>query len=139
MVKVPLRVLVTDAKLLAHETFKLHIEALQKQGHEVVVDSGELLKFDFIAGPNCWYVNPNTFGLFKLAWENARKVANADTKRIDKQATKKAAARAAKPKRKAGKGSRKSQVAAGVEEQSSSASNTTGGTVASQLEVGDLL
>ena len=100
MVKVPLRVLVTDPKLLERAEFNERVEMLRKQGHEIEVSNGQLMQYDFICGPNCWFLNANAMNLFVLAINNARKVANADQERAEQESVKRSTARAAKKSRK---------------------------------------
>src|SRR6185503_17087993 len=77
---VPLKILITDSKLLAEEHVKEQIDKLEKAGHSIVIDDS-LLTYDFICGPNCWLLRPEVAGLFTMAVTNARKIANADEAR----------------------------------------------------------
>lgn len=96
MVKVPLRVLITDPKVAELPEMAERIDMLRKQGHEINVSNGQLLEYDFVCGPNCWFLNPNAMNLFVLAINNARKVANADQERTEQEAAKRRAKRPAK-------------------------------------------
>jgi hypothetical protein len=96
MVKVPLRVLVTDPKLAEQPEMAERIEMLRKQGHTIEVGNGQLMQYDFICGPNCWLANSATMNLFVLAVNNARRIANADQERTEQEATKRSAARASR-------------------------------------------
>lgn len=108
-IQIPLRILVTDPKLLENEEVSEQITILQKQGHEILVDQN-LLKYDFITGPNCWYLTPQVAKLFTLAVKNARRVANADQTRVEQQAAKKAATRKPRKPRKASTGGPKAEA-----------------------------
>lgn len=79
---VPLKIILTDSTLLADEGVKLQVDKLEKAGHSIVIDDS-LKAYDFISGPNCWLLRPEVAGLFSMAVANARKVANADTQRMD--------------------------------------------------------
>lgn len=96
---VPLRILVTDPALLEAPELKDQIETLAAQGHSVTVEPS-LLSYDFICGPNCWFLRPEVAGLFSLALNNARKVANADKTRAKQQTTKAGAPRKPRVSRK---------------------------------------
>lgn len=96
MVKVPLRVLITDPKVAELPEMAERIDMLRKQGHEISVSNGQLLEYDFICGPNCWFLNPNAMNLFVLAINNARRVANADQERAEQESVKRSTARLAK-------------------------------------------
>jgi hypothetical protein len=79
---VPLKILITDSSLLDNEQLVEQVAKLEKAGHSVTVDD-KFKEYDFITGPNCWLLRPEVAGLFKLAIDNARKVANADTQRAE--------------------------------------------------------
>jgi hypothetical protein len=88
--QVPLRILITDPAILEDPTLKAQIETLAAQGHTVSVDN-LMLQYDFITGPNCWFLRPEVAGLFSMAINNARKVANADKTRTALKKEKKVA------------------------------------------------
>ncbi len=102
MIQVPLKILITDASLLASDVVKEQVDKLEKAGHSVVIDEG-LKSFDFICGPNCWLLRPEVANLFILAVTNARKIANANQERINQvklaKASKKPTKRAVKPRK----------------------------------------
>jgi hypothetical protein len=89
---VPLKILITDSSLLDNEQLAEQVAKLEKAGHSIVVDDS-FKGYDFITGPNCWLLRPEVAGLFKLAIDNARKVANADQKRADAHSVVKASKR----------------------------------------------
>lgn len=102
-VTVPMKILITDSRIAEDPLVKQAVEALVKQGHEVIVDD-HYRTFDFICGGNCWYLKPSLANLFMLAITNARKVAHEDQERVQShklaQATKRKSAAARKTPRK---------------------------------------
>lgn len=94
-VVVPMKILITDSRIADDPVVKEALEKLTKQGHEVIVDDG-YRQFDFICGGNCWYLKPELANLFMLAVTNARKIAQADTERVETVKTKKALTKKAK-------------------------------------------
>jgi len=87
---IPLRILFTNKGLYEHPDMADQLAALRKQGHEVLFDPG-LDRYDFIVGPNCWFLRADVAGLFTLAVKNARRIANADTERVAQVTATKAA------------------------------------------------
>src|SRR3990167_11441014 len=69
-VQVPIRICITSSAmeqaLCAGVESGPLIETMKRQGHEFVVDE-TLSQYDFICGPNCWYLIPEVAALFKLA------------------------------------------------------------------------
>lgn len=94
-VVVPMRILITDTRIADDPTVLEQLVKLKAQGHEIVVDDA-FRQYDFICGPNCWYLKPEVANLFTMAVANARKIANANTERVEKVKLAKAAKR--KPK-----------------------------------------
>lgn len=94
-VVVPMKILITDTRIAEDPTVLEQLTKLTAQGHEIVVDDA-FRQYDFICGPNCWYLKPEVANLFTLAITNARRIANADTERAEKVKLAKAAKR--KPK-----------------------------------------
>lgn len=103
-VTVPLNILITDPKIIEDGAIKIQLDSLVKQGHTILIDN-TLLKYDFIAGPNCWFFRPDVAKLFDLAIKNARKIVNADQTRAVKQTTKKNVVRKPRAARKPRQGS----------------------------------
>lgn len=60
-----LRILLTDSMLLVHPDTAPIFTALKEGGHHVDVDDD--LDYDFVAGPNCWYLIPEVAALFRAA------------------------------------------------------------------------
>lgn len=114
MTQVPIKVLITNSKLLEHPDINEQLDKLTKAGHAVTIDDS-LAGFDFITGPNCWLLRPEVAGLFTLAVTNARKIANADKERVEQVSLAKASKRAAKGATKISKRKPKVERAAKVE------------------------
>jgi len=87
---IPLRILFTNKGLYEHPDMADQLAALRKQGHEILFDPS-LDAYDFIVGPNCWFLRADVAGLFTLAVKNARRIANADTERVAQVTATKAA------------------------------------------------
>jgi hypothetical protein len=73
------RICVTDSMLLEHPDLKGVFDKLIHDGH--VLDVKDELDYDFVAGPNCWYLIPEVAQLFKGAVEAAVRGNNADKAR----------------------------------------------------------
>jgi len=106
MTQVPLKVLITNSKLLEHPDIAEQLDKMQKAGHAITIDES-LSHYDFITGPNCWLLRPEVSGLFTLAVTNARRIANADQERLEQVKLTKASKRTTKSVKPAGKRSRK--------------------------------
>lgn len=98
-VVVPMKILITDTRIAEDPTVLEQLTKLTAQGHEIVVNDA-FRQYDFICGPNCWYLKPEVANLFTLAITNARKIAQADTIRQQKAREKKIAKRNTKTPRK---------------------------------------
>jgi hypothetical protein len=127
MTQVPLRILITDSKLLEIESIKEQLDKLQKAGHLVTIDES-LSTYDFITGPNCWLLRHEVAGLFTLALTNARKIANADQERVDAHHATQASKRAASKPRKGTPRTRKAPVTVEAAGQLSLIAEPTGDT-----------
>lgn len=112
---VPLKILITDSSLLENEQLAEQVAKLEKAGHSIVVDD-QFKAYDFITGPNCWLLRPEVAGLFTLAVTNARKVANADQKRVEQVAAAKGSKGTAGKPRKPTKRSPKVKESPAVEQ-----------------------
>lgn len=130
-VTVPLNILITDPKIIEDEALKVQLDSLVKQGHTILIDN-TLLKYDFIAGPNCWFFRPDVAKLFDLAIKNARKIVHADQTRAIKQTTKKNAPRKPRAARKPRQGSpqvegaRETDIPVGIETGADLGADSTG-------------
>jgi len=82
-VTVPMKILITDTRLAEDPTILEQLTKLKAQGHEIVVDD-RYRQYDFICGANCWYLKPEVASLFTMAVTQMRKIAHADTERVEK-------------------------------------------------------
>ena len=71
----PIRICITSPVVTEWPELVPIIAKLVEQGH--VIDVNPTLEaYDFVIGPNAWYVAPDVAGLFELAIKNARVVAS---------------------------------------------------------------
>jgi hypothetical protein len=93
----PLRILLTSTALLHHQDLAQVIAKMVEQGHVVDIKP-ELGEYNFIGGPNCWYLVPEVAALFGLAVDNARKLATIERKAHPKPVKKPAKKKGGKAK-----------------------------------------
>lgn len=73
-----MKILITDTALMTHPDFQEMFKAMVEAGHDLKFED---MAYDFIAGPNCWYLIPEVAQLFSAAIRTAERSHVANTKR----------------------------------------------------------
>lgn len=83
-----MKILLTDSRMIQHPALAMLVSLLREEGHHVDCND---INYDFIAGPNAWYLIPEVINLFHSAVKTAeRRMVSENTKGSIKPATPKA-------------------------------------------------